>query len=88
MKISKIVDGRTATFTFPRIISWHNIPLTFYRAFTNEREAKSMRSQLDNDDFPATVRTETTRISNPRNSRKPLFRQIFVVYRASKRRKK
>jgi len=88
VKVRRNVGGRRATFTFPMVIEWYGNRLTYYKNFTSEREAKSMVSSLDNRDYPATVRTITTTIPNPKDPRKPNFRQIFVVYRGKKRREK
>lgn len=88
VKLRRIVGGRLASFTFPMVIEWYGNRLTYYKNFTNHREAKSMVSFLDARDYPATVRTITTTIPNPKDPRKPNVRQIFVVYRGKKRRKK
>ncbi len=85
--IRKRVGGRLASFTFPMVIEWYGNRLTYYKNFTNRREAKSMVSFLDAREYPATVRTVTTSVPNHKGPRKPDFRTLFVVYRGKKRKK-
>ena len=83
--IRKRVGGRLASFTFPMVIEWYGNRLTYYKNFTNQREAKSIVSFLDARDYPATVRTVTARL--PGKDKKPDFRTLFVVYRGQRRKK-